>query len=100
MAKHVDIFNLLKVIEQVHSQHADDLCWMDIDLIFKAAGLSVPDRRVGCKVAMKKNCERFIDTMCSEGVWKSYAELEVENEELRGQVAELLRVVGLQQGDG
>lgn len=74
--------NLLKVIREVHSQRADDLCWMDIDRIFAAAGLPVPDRRVGDKAAMKVNCNRFIDTMCSGGGWKAYAELEARISEL------------------
>lgn len=74
---------LLKTIREVHAQHADDLCWMDVDRIFVAAGLSVPDRRVGDKEAMKANCARFIDTMCQGGQWRSYAELEAENARLR-----------------
>lgn len=78
-----DVENLLAVIKDVHAQHADDLCWMDIDRIFAAAGLPVPDRRVGNKEAMKRNCDRFIDVMCRDGVWKSYAELEQENFNLR-----------------
>jgi hypothetical protein len=73
------INNLLKVIADVHSQHADDLCWMDIDKIFVAAGLPVPDRRVGDKKAMKANCSRFIDVMCADGKWKPYAQLEAEH---------------------
>lgn len=75
--------DLLAVIRDVHSQHADDLCWMDIDRIFAAAGLPVPDRRVGNKELMKANCHRFIDTMCAGGKWKSYAQLERELTSLR-----------------
>lgn len=67
---------LLDVILDVHSQRGDDVCWMDIDRIFLAAGLTVPDRAVGDKTAMKRNCDRFIDTMCSGGPWTSYAQLE------------------------
>lgn len=48
---------------------------MDIDLIFKAAGLCVPDRKVGDKEAMKANCARYIDTMCGGGDWPTYQEL-------------------------
>lgn len=80
---------LIDVIKEVHTAHGDDLCWMDIDRIFIAAGLPVPDRKVGCKTAMRQNCDRFIDTMCSGGEWKSYAELEKENEELRARIADL-----------
>ena len=82
-----EVANLLNVIEDVHKQHGDDLCWMDIDRIFAAAGLPVPDRKVGDKDAMRRNCHRFIDTMCSGGEWKSYAELEAENERLRRALA-------------
>ena len=74
---------LLAVIRDVHTQHADDLCWLDIDRIFLAAGLPVPDRTVGDKCAMLKNCERFIQTMCAGGKWQSYAELEAERDEYR-----------------
>lgn len=69
---------LLKVIQEVHAARGDDVCWMDIDKIFVAAGLSVPDRRVGDKEAMLKNCKLFIDNMCAGGKWKSYFELERE----------------------
>lgn len=72
------------VVKQVHAEHADDLCWMDIDRIFAAAGLPVPDRKVGCKFSMVKNCVRFVGEMCQEGGgWKSYAELEAEIEQLK-----------------
>lgn len=74
----IDTLALLETIRDVHSQHADDLCFMDIDRIFAAAGLPVPDRSVGDKKAMLKNCERFIRVMCQGGRWRSYAELEAE----------------------
>lgn len=77
---------LLRVVREVHAERVDDLCWMDIDRIFAAAGLPVPDRSVGDKAAMLSNCSRFIDTMCQGGRWRSYRELE-------GSVAELSRVV-------
>lgn len=72
----IDITNLLNVIREVHSDHADDLCWLSIDEIFIAASLPIPDRSVCDKVAMRKNCDRFIDVMCSGGNLPSYAELE------------------------
>jgi hypothetical protein len=72
------IYCLHEAIRQVHSQRADDLCWMDVDKIFVAAGLPVPDRRVGDKEAMLKNCRRYIDTMCQGGGWPTYAELEAK----------------------
>jgi hypothetical protein len=72
------VAELLFVIARAHRQHADDLCWMDIDLIFAAAGLPVPDRKVGDKVAMLDNCRRYVHTMCAGGGWKTYEELEKE----------------------
>lgn len=80
---------LMDVIKKVHSQHADDVCWMDIDLIFQAANLPTPDRRVGCRASMKANCERFIDTMCQDGQWKPYAELESQLSTLNTVIASL-----------
>lgn len=67
---------LLATIEEVHSQYTDDVCWMDFDRIFIAAGLPIPDRRIGDKGAMLWNCSRFIDRMCKGGDWPSYTELE------------------------
>lgn len=68
---------LMEVIIDVHSQRDDDLCWMDIDQIFLAAGLPVPDRRVGDKLEMVGNCLKFINGMCKDGGagWVSYADL-------------------------
>jgi hypothetical protein len=78
--------SLMAVIRTVHRQRGDDTCWMDIDHIFAAAGLPVPDRKVGDKFAMIRNCGRFIETMCADGQWLSYADLEkalaVQNEEI------------------
>lgn len=85
---------LMKVIKEVHSQHGDDNCWMDIDLIFIAAGLPVPDRRVGNKKHMLLNCDRYVTTMCQGGGWKSYAELERELEEVKEKVKVLEKLVG------
>jgi hypothetical protein len=79
--------SLLRVIKKVHSQRGDDLCWMDIDLIFVAAGLPVPRRQVGDKEAMKANCVRFIDTMCAGGDWPSYADLEEQLAQARTDLA-------------
>ena len=76
---------LMTVIREVHAAHADDVCWLDVDKIFLAAGLPVPDRRVGCKEAMLKNCARFIDTMCADGKWRTYVELEAEIVELKAE---------------
>lgn len=81
--------HLLEVIKRVHDSHADDLCWMDIDLIFEAAGLPVPDRKVGDRFEMLRNCSRYIGGMCSDGgPWVSYTQLE-------GDLAALKYAVGL-----
>ncbi len=91
--KNIDVENLIAVIFAVHAEHADDLCWLDIDKIFLAAGLPIPDRKVGDKNAMLKNCERFISEMCKNGNWKSYAELELENEKLKAEIEEQKREI-------
>lgn len=85
-----DLNKLLDVIRGVHADHGDDLCWMGADDINRAAGLPVPDRRVGDKVAMFKNCERFVTQLCSGGgPWPSYKDLEEENARLRDELSEL-----------
>lgn len=80
--------NLLSVIKDVHSQQGDDICWMDIDQIFVAAGLPVPDRKIGNPTLMHANCAVFIETMCSNGgPWRSYREILNENITLKDQLA-------------
>lgn len=76
---------LIDVIREVHSQHADDLCWMpaDVNRIFAAAGLPPQDLRVGDTEAMLANCQRYVACLQKGGSWKSYAELEAENARLR-----------------
>jgi hypothetical protein len=67
-----------------HAQKADDRCQFDDDELYAAAGLPPADRRVGDKFAMLANCARFIEKRCEGGgPWKSYAELEAENKQLR-----------------
>lgn len=85
-----ELQRLRNVIHDVHSQYGDDLCWLDIDRIFLAVGLPVPNRTVGDKAAMLKNCARFIGTMCSGGQWRSYAELERDIEQLKAQHEDLV----------
>jgi hypothetical protein len=80
------VSQLLELIQSIHSRHGDDNCWMDVDLIFKQVGLPSPDRSVGCKEAMLGNCRRYLEVLCSGGKWKSYAELESENNALREQI--------------
>ncbi len=68
---------ILQEIVRIHSQKADDRCWMDLDALFKLCGLPPVDKRVGDKFAMIKNCVRFVEQQCEQGgPWKSYAELE------------------------
>lgn len=66
--------NLLLAIEDVHSQHADDLCWMpaNVNKIFAAAGLPPQDLRVGDISEMRKNCDRY--TACLK-FWRTMEEL-------------------------
>lgn len=81
---------LLNAIKEHHAQKADDRCIEDDDRLYAAAGLPPCDRRVGCKEDMLMNCARFINQRCeSGGPWKSYAELEAENADLRKQVEDL-----------
>ncbi len=81
---------LLEAVKKMHSQHADDRCWMDADAVYEAAGLPPVDKTVGDKEAMRRNCDRFIDRQCEGGGgWKSYAELESENAELKAENAGL-----------
>lgn len=82
---------LLRVIKEVHSQHADDLCWMpaDVNKIFIAAGLPPQDLHVGSKEAMLANCSRYVECLQEGGPWLSYAELEAQNEILRARIRHL-----------
>jgi len=91
--------HLIGVIMDVHSQHADDLCWLDIDKIFVAAGLPVPDRKVGDKGVMLSNCKRYIDTLCAGGEWKSYADMEAELKETRRLYEEAVKKTVVLQAD-
>jgi len=71
-------------IARHHAQHADDLCWLDDDDLYAAAGLPPKNLCVGDPKAMLRNCKRFIRQRCmAGGDWKSYAELEAENAKLR-----------------
>lgn len=40
-----EVAHLLSVITECHAQHGDDLCWMDVLRIYKAAGLPDPGFR-------------------------------------------------------
>ena len=84
-----EIHKLKSAITKHHAQKADDRCWLDDDDLYLAAGLPIVDRRVGDKAAMLENCKRFVNGRCDGGGWKSYAELERENKELK-EAVELL----------
>lgn len=78
---------LRAAIVKHHAQHADDLCWMDDDELYAAAGLPARSAQVGDAKAMLRNCKRFIRNRCfGGGPWKSYAELEAEIVRLREQL--------------
>ena len=75
---------LFDAVKEHHDQKADDRCWMDDNKLYEAAGLPPADYKVGCKEEMLRNCERYVKNRCEDGgPWKSYAELEQENEDLR-----------------
>ena len=83
-----DLTALMMAIGKHHSQHADDLCWMDDDELYTAAGLPAREATVGDAKAMLRNYKRFIRQRCfAGGEWKSYAELEAEIEWLRERMA-------------
>jgi hypothetical protein len=71
-------------IREHRSQRADDRCHLDDDRLYAALGDGIKcDRRVGDKLAMLRNCERFIDRRCEGGHWPTYADLEAERDHLR-----------------
>ena len=76
LALHDKLDALKAAISKHHSQKADDRCILDDDELYKAAGLSPVDRRVGDKEAMLANCARFIERRCEAGGWPTYVELE------------------------
>jgi hypothetical protein len=83
--------HLRAVIAEHRATPADDRCIEDDDKLYAALGDGIKcDRRVGDKLAMLRNCERFITNRCEGGGWESYAELEARAKRLR-EVAETLR---------
>ena len=86
-------------IVEMHGQPADDKCWQDASKVYAACGLPDPDRRVGSKAEMLKNCERYVNQQCEEGgPWKSYAELESENARLETIVHKALKWWNVERG--
>lgn len=89
------IAELEQAIRNHRDQKADDRCIEDDDRLYEALGDGIKcDRRVGSKFEMLKNCARFIDRRCEEGQWKTYAELEKENEDLWTGLDKLANVLG------
>lgn len=79
-----EINRLREAIIRHRSQKADDRCILDDDELYAVLGDGIKcDRRVGDKTAMLVNCAKFIDNRCEAGGWKTYAELEKENQEMR-----------------
>lgn len=84
---------LLRAACYAHSQVADDRCWMDVAAVYAAAGLPLPDRRVGDKFEMIKNCVRFVEAHCEGGGWASYQELRQRHAALSEAVRDVHGVV-------
>lgn len=99
--KTLEIQRLKVAIRKHRDQKADDRCWMDDVALYETLGDGVIlDNHVGDKDAMLANCSRFIANRCSGGIWKSYAELEAENDELHSLVStgfDVPRVLAWQQ---
>lgn len=94
-----EVERLRAAIVRHHSQKADDLCWMDDNELYAAAGLPPRDNTVGDPEAMLANCKRYIAQRCQNGgPWKSYAELEAEVERLRTENAALRQSIELCSG--
>lgn len=85
------IDKLEAAIRQHRDQKADDRCWEDDERLYDIlGGEKKADHRVGDKLAMVKNCIRFIETRCVGGLWPTYVELEAQVNVLnkRAQLAE------------
>lgn len=78
------IEELENAIRNHRDQKADDRCWLDDQELYKVLNDGyLGDNTVGDKKAMLKNCERYLENRCSYGNWRTYAELEAENNRLR-----------------
>lgn len=85
------IDKLEAAIRQHRDQKADDRCWEDDQRLYEVLGEPFKVvNNVGDKVAMIKNCIRFIETRCVGGLWPTYVELEAQVNSLnkRAQLAE------------
>lgn len=93
-ALHAEVERLRAAIAKHRSQKADDRCIEDDDELYAALGDGIKcDRRVGDKIAMLHNCERFITRRCEGGGWLSYVELEAERDEAREGIRAAHRVL-------
>lgn len=84
------IEQMIAAVKKHHSQTKDDLCWMDDNDLYAAFGL--PPKYVGINSEEEQldMCKRFIKNRCYiGGNWKSYKDLEEENERLKKEIVEL-----------
>jgi hypothetical protein len=89
-----DLSATREAIRKHHAQHADDLCWMDDNELYAAAGLPPREPTVGDPEAMLANCRRYIAQRCKPGGgWKSYAELEAELAAAKAEIERLRKHV-------
>lgn len=79
------IQELEDAIRKHRDQKGDDRCWMDDQELYAVLNDgNLGDNTVGDQEKMLKNCQRYVQLRCKGGGgWKSYAELEAENTELR-----------------
>ncbi|MDE2104902.1 MAG: hypothetical protein KGL39_47130 [Patescibacteria group bacterium] len=92
-----EVRTLRAAIKAHHDQRADDRCWEDDVALYRAANLEVPPdlNCVGDPAAMLANCPRYIAQRCQAGGgWRSYAEIEAENERLRKELESQEKVKG------
>ena len=82
------IQELEAAIRKHRDQRGDDRCWVDDLELYKVLGDSdnvTPDNSLPAKDEFLRNCARFYDHRCKDGSgdgWKSYQELEKENQQL------------------
>jgi hypothetical protein len=81
-----------EAVKAHHDAHADDLCVLDDDELYKKFGLPPRDNSVGDTKAMLANCERFLKQRCKPGGgWISYKELEEQLVDIHKLLSNALR---------
>ena len=77
-------------IRKHRDQKGDDQCWMDDQELYAVLNDgNLGDNTIGDPEKMLLNCQRYIQVRCSTGgEWRSYAELEEENKQLRERLSE------------